>query len=167
MSRVKIGLILFRLGLFSNVYSKNSNSKLNGGKEVLYNVTWENSQTKQIYNATKRSEELMSYLEDSLLNSELVQLIGEKPVPDKGREYGEMIYYYNSKPKRRLLSAAPRRDNDYIHVVIFRGILTKEKLKQNCFELGSYPEPTPDIKLHSKAEIDVLIELLKKMVQRI
>lgn len=26
---------------------------------------------------------------------------------------------------------------------------------------------TPDMKLHSKAEIDVLIELLKKMVQKI
>jgi hypothetical protein len=134
---------------------------------MLYNVTWENSQTKQIYNATKRSEELMSYLEYSLLNSELVQLIGEKPVPDKGREYGEMIYYYNSKPKRRLLSAAPRRDNDYIHVVLFRGILTKEQLIKNGFEIGSYPEPTPDIKLHSKAEIDALIELLKKMIQQI
>lgn len=134
---------------------------------MFYNVTWENSQTKQIYNATMRSEELMAYLEDSLLNSELVQLIGEKPVPDKGREYGEMIYYYNSKPKRKLLSAAPRRDNDYIHVVLFRSILTKEQLIQNGFEIGSYSEPTPDIKLHSKAEIDVLIELLKKKVQQI
>lgn len=134
---------------------------------MLYNVTWENSQTKQIYNATKRSEELMSYLEDLLLKSELVQLIGEKPVPDKGREYGEMIYYYNSKPKRRLLSAAPRRENDYIHVVLFRGILTKEQLIQNGFEIGSYPEPTPDVKLNSNAEIDVLIELLKKKIQQI
>jgi hypothetical protein len=71
------------------------------------------------------------------------------------------------KPKRRLLSAAPRRDNDYIHVVLFRGILTKEQLLQNGFEIGSYPDSTPDIKVHSRAEIDSLIELLKKTAQQI
>lgn len=70
------------------------------------------------------------------------------------------------KPKRRLLSATLRRDNDYIHVVLFRGILTKERLLQNGFEIGSYPNLTPDIKLHSRAEIDRLIELLKKMTQQ-
>jgi hypothetical protein len=34
---------------------------------MLYNVRWETSKTKQIYNATRNSEELMSYLEKSLL----------------------------------------------------------------------------------------------------
>jgi hypothetical protein len=71
------------------------------------------------------------------------------------------------KPKRRLLSAVLRRDNDYIHVVLFRGILTKEQLLQNGFEIGSYPDPTHEIELHSRAEIDSLIKLLKKTAQQI
>ncbi|MFC7372563.1 hypothetical protein ACFQPF_12870 [Fictibacillus iocasae] len=100
---------------------------------MLYNVKWDSSQTKQIYKGLKDSERLMTYLEQSLLDAELVQLIGEHPVPDKGREYDVMVYYHQSKPKRRLLSAAPRRNNKHIHVVLFRGILTKEELIKEGF----------------------------------
>lgn len=134
---------------------------------MLYNVTWEESKTKQIYNATKSSEDLMLYLEKSLLDNKLCELIGEQPVPEKGREYGVMVYYYTSHPKRRLLSAAPRRDHDHIHVVIFRGILTREYLNKYNFDSGNSSDPVPDIKIHKKEEIDLLVELLKAKVQLI
>ncbi|MDQ0246518.1 hypothetical protein J2S09_004122 [Bacillus fengqiuensis] len=132
---------------------------------MLYNVNWQSSQTKQIYNATKSSEELMSYLEKTLMNSGLLKLIGELPVPDKGREYGVMIYYYKSRPKRRLLSAAPRREHDYIHVVIFNGILTRGQLIEGGLETGKAGDPNPDLKLHTKEEINTLVDLLVKSLQ--
>jgi len=134
---------------------------------MIYNVTWLTSKTKQIYSASKNSEVLMSYLEERLINSNVVELIGEHPVPDKGREYGVIIYYYTTKPKRRLLSAAPRRDHDHIHVVLFRGILSRSQLLENKFEVGNSADPQPDIKVHTKTEIDILVELIQKNLQQI
>ncbi|MFD2657934.1 hypothetical protein [Gracilibacillus thailandensis] len=134
---------------------------------MLYNVTWATSKTKEIYNATRESEELMAYLETKIVSSNLVELIGEKPVPEKGREYGVMIYYYQSIPNRRLLSAAPRKENDHIHVVLFGGILNRKELVEKGFEIGNGTDPQPDIKMRSKDEINILTELLKKNLRRI
>jgi hypothetical protein len=76
-----------------------------------------------------------------------------------------MIYYFKPKPKRRLLSAAPRRNNTHIHIVLFSGILSKDILTEQGFDLGNNSDNQPDIKVKSKEEIDVLINLFKKNLQ--
>lgn len=124
-----------------------------------------NSQTKQIYNATKESERLMVYLENSLLTNNLVELIGEQPVPEKGREYGVMIYYYKSNPKVKLLSAAPRRKGKHIHVVLFRGILNRDQLLEKNLTLGNSKDPQPDLKINTIEEIDILIKIVQANIQ--
>lgn len=134
---------------------------------MLYNVNWATSKTKEIYNATKDSEELMDFLENLIVSSNLVELIGEKPVPEKGREYGVMIYYYKAKPRRRLLSAAPRKESNHIHVVLFGGIVSKRELEESGFEIGNSTDPQPDIKIQSKDEINSLADLLRKKLHRI
>lgn len=58
----------------------------------------------------------MESLEDELASAGLVELIGESPVPEQGKEYGVIVYYYNAKKRRRV---APRRKHDHIHIVIF------------------------------------------------
>ncbi|QUW22908.1 hypothetical protein JSQ81_04845 [Sporosarcina sp. Marseille-Q4063] len=125
---------------------------------ILYNVTWNSSETKKIYQAAKNSEILMAYLERRLLENNLAELIGEAPSPKRG--YGVLIYYYSNKPKKRLLSAAPRRNKDYIHVVIFNNKITKMELQKLGFETGNYKEP-PDVKIGSKEDVDKLVEICK------
>ncbi|PEC48384.1 hypothetical protein COJ46_09745 [Bacillus sp. AFS077874] len=132
---------------------------------MIYNVTWLTSQTKQIYQATRTSEVLMAHLEECLTRSNLVEMIGELPVPDKGREYGVLIYYYKAKPKKRLLSAAPRRDHN--HIVLFRGILSRKELLDNNFDVGNSTDPQPDVKLHSQEEVNRLVEILHKKISKI
>ncbi|MEH7611288.1 hypothetical protein [Gottfriedia acidiceleris] len=134
---------------------------------LIYNVTWLTSQTKQIYQATRTSEVLMAHLEECLTRSNLVEMIGELPVPDKGREYGVLIYYYKAKPKKRLLSAAPRRDHNHIHIVLFRGILSRKELLDNNFDVGNSTDPQPDVKLHSQEEVNRLVEILHKKISKI
>lgn len=133
--------------------------------KIRYYTSWNESQTKIIYQATKHTEDLMEVLEEALLDSELVQIIAEKPVPEQKRRYGEMIYYLSTKPKRKLLSSAPRRENNHIHVVLFSH-LSREILEKNNFTLGNYQDPTPDIKIQSKEEISKLIKLIKKHLQK-
>ncbi|QBP43186.1 hypothetical protein [Paenisporosarcina antarctica] len=125
---------------------------------MLYNIRWNSSETKKIYQATKNSEILMEYLEERLIQDEIAKLISEHPSPNKG--YGVLNYYFSSKPKKRLLSAAPRRNHDHIHVVIFNSILNRELLQKKGFDLGKDVN-VPDIKIHKKDEIDQLIELIK------
>lgn len=102
-----------------------------------YHVSWKDSQTKKIYNATYRSEQLMEYLEQTLYKYKLVALSAEYPVLDSGREYGVLIYYYKEKPRRKLLTAAPRRRNNYIHVELSCALYTQEELNQEGFRLGN------------------------------
>jgi hypothetical protein len=128
------------------------------GYQVLYNVSWDTSETKKIYQATKNSEMLMEYLESCLLKEDIAKLVSERPTPNRG--YGVLYFYYSSKPKKRLLSSAPRRDHDHIHVVIFNNILKREQLLNEGFDLGNEAEP-PDLKIHSKEEIDKLIRLIR------
>jgi len=125
---------------------------------MLYNVTWNSSETKKIYQATKNSEMLMEYLEESLVQTGLCKLIGEHPSPNRG--YGVLNYYFTSNPRKRLLSSAPRRNHDHIHVVIFNSILKRQLLQELGFDLGK-EKVTVDIKIHKKHEIDKLIEILK------
>lgn len=125
---------------------------------MLYNVNWNTSETKKIYQATKNSELLMEYLEKCLLDEGIAKLISEKPTPKRG--YGVLYYYLSRKPKKRLLSSAPRRHHDHIHIVIFNNILKKEQLQNEGIELGNVVD-LPDIKIHVKDEIDRLIMLIK------
>ncbi|MCH1627240.1 hypothetical protein [Fredinandcohnia quinoae] len=99
----------------------------------------------------------MEHLEKSLLEAGIVKLIGEKPTPNRG--YGVLFYYYSSKPRKRLLSSAPRRDHDHIHIVIFNNVLNQEQLLNEGFDLGNEVE-TPDVKIHRKEEIDKLVGLI-------
>lgn len=131
---------------------------------MLYNVRWNTSETKKIYQATKNSELLMEHLEKSLLEAGIVKLIGEKPTPNRG--YGVLFYYYSSKPRKRLLSSAPRRDHDHIHIVIFNNVLNREQLLDEGFNLGNETEP-PDIKIHRKDEIDKLVVLMNKSLHQV
>ena len=125
---------------------------------MLYNVTWNSSETKKIYQATTNSEILMEYLEKSLLERNLVELIGEAPSPKRG--YGVLTYYYSSNPKKVLLTAAPRRKKDYIHVVIFNNKIAKEELQRLGFETGNNKK-TPDVKIGRKEDVDRLVEICK------
>ena len=100
----------------------------------------------------------MEYLEECLLQEGIAKIISEQPTPNRG--YGVLFYYFSNKPKKRLLSSAPRRDHDYIHVVIFNNILKQEQLKNEGFDLGNKLEP-PDLKIHRKDEIDKLVRLIK------
>jgi hypothetical protein len=130
---------------------------------MLYNVRWNSSETKKIYQATKSSEILMEYLEERLIQAEMANLISEHPSPNRG--YGVLFYYFSSKPKKRLLSAAPRRDHDHIHIVIFNNILNLELLQKLGFDLGKDKNQT-DLKIHKKEEIDQLIELIKSNLHK-
>ena len=130
---------------------------------MLYNVRWNSSETKKIYQATKNSEILMEYLKERLIQAEIANLISEHPSPNRG--YGVLFYYFSSKPKKRLLSAAPRRDHDHIHVVIFNNILNREILQKLGFDLGKDKNLT-DLKIHKKEEIDQLIELIKSNLHK-
>jgi len=130
---------------------------------MLYNVRWNSSETKKIYQATKNSEILMEYLKERLIQAEIANLISEHPSPNRG--YGVLFYYFSSKPKKRLLSAAPRRDHDHIHVVIFNNILNRELLQKLGFDLGKDKNLT-DLKIHKKEEIDQLIELIKSNLHK-
>lgn len=124
---------------------------------MLYNINWNTSETKKIYQATKDSEMLIEYLELRLLEEGIAKLISKHPTPHRG--YGVLYYYYSNKPRKRLLSSVPRRDHDHIHVVFFNSILRQELLKEERFDLGNEVE-TPDIKIHTKEEIDNLIRLI-------
>lgn len=130
---------------------------------MLYIVSWNTSETKKIYQATKNSEMLMEYLEKRLLQEDIAKLISEQPTPNRG--YGVLYYYYSNQPRKRLLSSAPRRDHDHIHVVIFNGILKQEQLRKEQFDLGN-EVATPDIKVHTKEEIDKLIRLINQNLSR-
>lgn len=105
----------------------------------------------------------MEYLEERLIQAEIANLISEHPSPNRG--YGVLFYYFSSKPKKRLLSAAPRRDHDHIHVVIFNNILNRELLQKLGFDLGKDKKLT-DLKIHMKEEIDQLIELVKSNLHK-
>ncbi|SFD94903.1 hypothetical protein SAMN05428981_102458 [Bacillus sp. OV194] len=44
----------------------------------------------------------MESLEDELASAGLVELIGESPVPEQGKEYGAIVYYYKAKKGEEL-----------------------------------------------------------------
>ncbi len=87
----------------------------------------------------------MEYLEKSLLERNLVELIGEAPTPKRG--YGVLTYYYSSNPKKKLLTAAQRRKR--YTVVIFNNKIAKEELQRLGFQKGNNRE-TPDVKMGAR-----------------
>jgi outer membrane protein assembly factor BamE (lipoprotein component of BamABCDE complex) len=129
---------------------------------MLYNTRWKTSETKKIYQATKNSQILMEYLEVKLMQRNLVSLIGELPSTKRG--YGVLIYYYSKKPKKRLLSSAPRKNHDHIHIVLFNNVLSIKQIQDTGFDLGN---TATDIKIHTKSEIDTLVDLLKINLQKV
>lgn len=132
---------------------------------MIYNVKWNDSKSKIIYRATKHSEYLMDYLEQKLFENELVKMVAERPIDSPGRQYGAMFYYYKTNPNRVLLTSAPRRDHNYIHVELRSKIIDRETLISNGLTTGNYKEPKasfPDLKMHSESEIDKLIELMRQ-----
>jgi hypothetical protein len=124
-------------------------------------VKWNESDTKRIYQATMNSELLMAYLEQKLFDSGLALFSGDQPVPRRG--YGCMLYYYQEKPKRVLLTAAPRRYNQHIHIVLICGVLTREELSQAGLRLGNYNDSQPDMMVSKNVEIDRLVALLEEV----
>lgn len=134
----------------------------------LYGVKWNESQSKIIYKATKHSEYLMEYLEQRLLETNLVQLAGEQPVDKPGRQYGAMLYYYNAKSKRILLTSAPRRGRNYIHIEIKSRIIDRETLISEGLIPGNNMEPkVPDLHIETEVEVDKLVELVKKNAHKL
>ncbi len=130
---------------------------------IRYGVKWNESQSKAIYKATKHSEFLMDYMEQRLIETGLIKDIGEQPVDSPGRQYGAMLYYYKAKPRRILLTSAPRREHNYIHVELKSRVMDRESLLANGFKLGNNVEPkVPDLHIESESEIDRLIDLIKK-----
>ena len=58
----------------------------------------------------------MAYLERSLLDKNLAELIGEAPSPKRG--YGVLTYYYSSDPKKVLLTE-PQEGRTIIYMLSF------------------------------------------------
>lgn len=123
-------------------------------------VKWLDSMTRKIYNATPKSEELMEYLENSLFSANLVVDYAESPRPDRG--FGRMVYYH--KTSRRLLTSAPRKREDYIHVVLCIGTLDKNTLLKQGFILGNGSGRNQDVKISDEKQIDTLINLLQEQI---
>jgi hypothetical protein len=130
------------------------------GDAVIYNVRWNESETKKIYKASSKSEQLMEYLETKLYELSLIQTIGEHPSPTRG--YGVLVYYYKQAPYRQLLTAAPRKLHDYIHVVLTCGIFNKDDLQSAGFKLGNNKDPRPDLKVQSKEQIHTLANIIQR-----
>jgi hypothetical protein len=127
---------------------------------MIYNVRWNESETKKIYKATSKSEQLMEYLEKKLYELNLIQTIGEHPSPKRG--YGVLVYYYKQTPFRQLLTAAPRKLHDYIHVVLTCGIFNRNELHRVGFKLGNNQDPRPDVKIQSIEQIDTLVSIIQR-----
>lgn len=127
---------------------------------MIYNVKWNESETKRIYKASSKSEQLMEYLETKLYELHLIQTIGEHPSPKRG--YGVLVYYYKQAPYRQLLTAAPRKLHDYIHVVLTCGIFNRNELHSVGFKLGNNQDPRPDVKLQFKEQIDTLVSIIQR-----
>jgi 5-methylcytosine-specific restriction enzyme B len=115
------------------------------------NIKWNKSETKKIYNANKHSEQLMEYLEFKLFKDKLADSCADSPNYERG--YGVMIYYKNG---RRVLTSAPRKREQHIHVVLPNSNINE--LKQLKIPLGRGGN---DVLLSNETQIDVLIEFLK------
>ncbi|WP_419879651.1 hypothetical protein [Brevibacillus centrosporus] len=130
---------------------------------ILYGVRWKDSQSKTIYKATKHSEYLMEYLEQRLFETGIVKDTGELPVDSPGRQYGVMLYYYKAKPRRILLTSAPRREHNHIHIEIKSRVIDRDTLQTEGFKTGNNQEPkVPDLLIGTEIEIDKLISLIIK-----
>ena len=92
------------------------------------------------------------------MEKNLAELIGEAPSPKRG--YGVLTYYYSSNPKKVLLTAAPRRKNDYIHFVIFNNKVTRDELQSLGIKTGNNKQ-RPDVKISSKEDVDKLVAICK------
>jgi 5-methylcytosine-specific restriction protein B len=102
----------------------------------------------------------MEYLENSLFSANLVVDYADSPRPERG--FGRMVYYHKSS--RRLLTSAPRKREDYIHVVLCIGTLDKNTLLKQGFILGNGSGRNQDVKISDEKQIDTLINLLHEQI---
>lgn len=123
-------------------------------------VKWIDSLTREIFNATPKSDTLMEYLENILISANLAVDYADSPRLERGN--GKMVYYH--KTGRRLLTSAPRKREDYIHVVLCIGTLDKTTLLKHGFTLGNGSGGKQDVKISDEKQIDTLINLLQEQI---
>ncbi len=127
----------------------------------MQGTRWNQSQTKQIYHALPGSEALMAYLEQRLINEGLITESVDAVVPERG--YGSMVYKLD---KRTLLTSAPRKRDNYIHVVLVFGKISAAQLLDRKLQVGNGSGKGQDVKLYSEHEIDTLITLIQASLNR-
>lgn len=127
----------------------------------MQGTRWNKSQTKQIYHALPGSEALMEYLEQRLIDNNLVTECVDSVVSERG--YGAMVYKMD---KRTLLTSAPRKRDNYIHVVLVFGKISATQLLDRKLQVGNGSGKGQDVKLYSNQEIDTLIALIQESLNR-
>lgn len=127
----------------------------------MQGTRWNESQTKQIYHALPGSEALMEYLEQRLIDKDLVTASVDSVVPERG--YGTMVYKLD---KRTLLTSAPRKRDNYIHVVLVFGKISAAQLLDRKLQVGNGSGKGQDVKLYSEQEIDTLVTLIQESLNR-
>jgi 5-methylcytosine-specific restriction enzyme B len=124
---------------------------------------WNNSETKKIFGATKRSEELMSYLDEKLYEKGIA--IDCTDNPNYERKNGYLVYYL--APNKRVLLAAPRKRDDYIHVTIYRFSFLESKVRKMNIKRGNTTGKQFDVMLYSEKEIDQIIDLIYEAINNL
>lgn len=94
----------------------------------------------------------MEYLESTLFKEGLVDSSADSP--NRARGFGRMIYYAKN---RRVLTAAPRKRKEHIHVVFAKSINMTEVRKEEI-PLGN----GNDVILSENIQIDKLVDLMKR-----
>lgn len=125
---------------------------------VKNNVRWHESQIKSFYEGYEETSALMAYLDKKIFEEEMAAISSENAYVNE--ENGDMIYKYNAR--NVLLTAAPRKREPYIHVVLIFGGISDVELLEQGFKIGNGKGKSQDVKLYSITEIDRLLELVKK-----
>ncbi|AHV95615.1 McrB family protein [Paenibacillus sabinae] len=118
---------------------------------------WNESETKKIFKAMPGSEALMEYLERRLDTEGLVTESNERLFPKKAQ--GCMVY---KRDTRILLTSAPRKRDNYIHVVLTFGKISAAQLSDRKLKVGSGSGKGQDVKLYSNRDIDIIISLIQE-----
>ncbi|MBO8171494.1 MAG: AAA family ATPase [Bacillaceae bacterium] len=120
-------------------------------------VRWLESETRKIFNATKKSDELLAYLDSLLFHKKVAT--GSAESFESGRKQGRMTYY---KENKRFIVAAPRKKGDYIHVVLTIQTISRAEMEEQGFKLGNQH----DIYLYNKEEIERFVDFLNFKLNR-
>ncbi|MBU9713224.1 McrB family protein [Evansella tamaricis] len=120
-------------------------------------VRWNASKTREIYHANETSERLIAYLESSLFDHGIVNESADSPNVERG--YGRMVYYFDN---RRVITAAPRKIKEHIHVVLSQ----EEDMSE--YEKATIPlgNQGNDLVISTEEQVDALIQVLKERGNR-